>query len=99
MTTHTIKVAAPYMDALISGDKTFEVRRNDRAYQRGDTLRLIEADSDKCSHACTSPSCSRAKNRVLTVEVTYVYAGDPRFGGHGGLQPGYVVLGLGERHA
>lgn len=94
MTEHRIKVAAPYMDALLDGRKTFEVRRNDRAYQAGDTLRLLEVDPDKCSASCTDRSCSRPKNRVAEASVTYVYAGDPRFGGHGGMQPGYVVLGL-----
>lgn len=89
MTEHILKVEAPYFEALASGEKTFEVRRNDRSFQRGD--RLVLLDTGKCT--CVSLDCDR-RPAPLHAEVTYVYAGDPRFGGHGGLQPGYVVLGI-----
>ena len=34
--THHIKIQKEYADAVASGDKAFEVRYNDRGYQRGD---------------------------------------------------------------
>lgn len=37
---HKLKIEQPYLDALLSGDKTFEVRFNDRGYQKGDVLEL-----------------------------------------------------------
>lgn len=93
MTEHILKVAAPYYRAVVSGEKTFEVRRNDRSFQRGDTLLLLDAAN--CN--CDSPGCARRANGgVYRTKVTYVYAGDPRFYGHGGMQPGFVVLGLGK---
>ena len=90
--THVLKVAPPYFEALNDGSKTFEVRRNDRAFQTGDTLVLLDMALCKC----TSLGCDRRKGGrgLLRATVTFVYAGDPRFSGHGGLQPGYVVLGL-----
>ena len=37
-TIHKLKIDEVYLDALLSGEKTFEIRYNDRGYQRGDTL-------------------------------------------------------------
>lgn len=94
-TEHVLKVAEPYFASIVDGSKTFEVRRNDRAYQTGDTLVLL--DLSVCG--CTYLHCSARHGGTRGVArrtVTFVYAGDPRFGGHGGLQPGYVVLGLGN---
>lgn len=38
MTTHRLKVFAKYADAIMSGAKTFEIRRNDRGYEVGDKI-------------------------------------------------------------
>lgn len=45
--THEVKVWPEYFDAIKRGDKTFEIRRNDRDYQVGDTLILKEFDPIK----------------------------------------------------
>ena len=92
MSAHILKVAQPYFEALNDGSKTFEVRRNDRAFQKGDTLVLWDVGEygRNCPPDCSDPRCSR-RGRSLTATVTYVYAGDPRFGG---IAPGFVVLGL-----
>ena len=104
MTVHELKVIPPYLDALVSGSKTFEVRKNDRAYQRGDVLRLREWHPDHTNtvRPCVEPGCgfwfsafghwSECREFVERT-VTFVYAGDPRFGG---IEPGYVVLALGS---
>lgn len=97
MTTHRLTVDTAYVDHLLSGAKTFEVRTNDRAFQVGDYLLMqedgdtgipdghwCEPESDRCSHC-------RAR-RYVRARITYVYAGDPRWND---LQHGYVVLGLG----
>lgn len=97
MNEHVLKVAPEYWPAIEDGTKTFEVRRNDRAYQKGDVLVLYpthdQRGNESCSLTCTDRTCSR-KPPVERREITFVYSGDPRFGGHGGLQPGYVVLGI-----
>ena len=38
MRTHSIKIREEYADAVLSGDKTFEIRYNDRGYQTGDQV-------------------------------------------------------------
>ena len=40
--THHLKILPEYFNAVISGDKRFEIRRNDRNYQVGDYLMLRE---------------------------------------------------------
>lgn len=82
MSVHCLKVVPPYFDALLDGSKTFEVRRNDRGFQRGDTLILREWE----------PTVLRWTGRELSRRVAFVYSGDPRFGG---IEPGFVVLALG----
>lgn len=38
--THNLKIEEQYLQDLLSGKKTFEIRLNDRDYQVGDTLLL-----------------------------------------------------------
>lgn len=99
MTTHRIKIDTEYVDPVLSGIKPFEVRRNDRGYQVGDSLLMTEVgDPGEGRHWAQtekSKDCSRCRVvRHVRARIAYVYSGDPRFGGHGGLQPGHVVLGL-----
>ncbi len=81
---HTLKVQPPYFDALLDGSKPFEVRRNDRAYQKGDTVLLVAYDGIYQDSRQPTP---------LRRVITFVYSGDPRFGS---WPDGVVVLGLGE---
>jgi len=89
MTTHKLKLPEPYFSAVFSGDKTFEVRRNDRGYQRGDTLVLWDVTSCECG----SDTCPRVRPAIER-RVSFVFAGDPNLRDLGGITPGYVVLGL-----
>lgn len=100
--THELKVVPPYFDSLVSGSKTFEVRKNDRAYQRGDILKLREwhPNQTNASRACPEEGCSYYRlafghwsevREHVTAVITFVYSGDSRFGG---IEPGFVVLGF-----
>lgn len=46
---HELKIYSQYFDAVISGKKTFEVRKNDRKFHVGDVLVLKEWDNIKYS--------------------------------------------------
>jgi len=35
---HYLKIEKPFADAVVEGRKTFEVRRNDRGFNAGDTI-------------------------------------------------------------
>ena len=43
---HTLKCKSEYFQATKSGLKMFEVRRNDRNFEGGDTILLLEIDGD-----------------------------------------------------
>lgn len=65
MTTHVLKTWPAYFQAIADGAKTFEIRRNDRDYQTGDLLRLVEWD----------PDTGAATGRELARTVGFVAAG------------------------
>lgn len=79
--THKIKILESFADAVVRGDKTFEVRKNDRGYQKGDLVQFtVLYDSDKCE-MCSHPLMEQ------TYEITYVLSG-------WGIEDGYVVFGI-----
>ena len=43
---HKLKTHAEPFKAVINGEKTFEIRKNDRDFQRGDILKLMEYKGD-----------------------------------------------------
>lgn len=85
--THRLKCWPPYFEAIASGKKNFEVRRDDRGYQRGDVLILEEYDP-KGSVIESCKFTGREERRTITWVLT---------GGQFGVEPGYVVLALGGR--
>lgn len=40
MVTHTLKLNEEFADAVYSGDKNFEIRYNDRGFQKGDEVKF-----------------------------------------------------------
>lgn len=76
---HDLKCIPPFFDDVASGAKPFEVRKNDRDYQKGDGLRLRE-------WTATDGYSGRVVERFVTYVLRDAYAF--------GVQPGYVVLGL-----
>ena len=44
---HELKILPEYYEAIINGQKTFEIRFNDRDFRVGDTLLLEEWDGKK----------------------------------------------------
>lgn len=44
---HELKITKDYADSVYCGDKTFELRYNDRGYQKGDIVRFFTIDHDK----------------------------------------------------
>lgn len=70
MTHHDLKTVQPYFDAVYSGAKRFEIRKDDRGgFITGDTLTLREWDG------------RRYTGRAITASVTFVtdFAQQPGF--------------------
>ncbi|RWR28803.1 DUF3850 domain-containing protein [Sinirhodobacter populi] len=53
MTSHDLKIDPAPLDDLLSGDKTGEVRRDDRGFAVGDTVRLTCADGREAERRIT----------------------------------------------
>lgn len=75
--THDLKCWTEYFDLHITRAKDFELRKADRDFKPGDTLRLLEYDPIKKTFS----------GRVALSRVTCVLSGLP------GLVDGYVALG------
>lgn len=81
MADHTVKIYERFADAVCSGKKTFEVRReDDRSFEVGDRMRFRVIDDDR------NPVPSHALNR-RRYKVTYVLRGN-------GLADGYAALAI-----
>ena len=79
---HELKVWPEYFQEVWIGNKTFELRKNDRDYQVGNTLILKE----------WCPKNSEYTGRQYKRGITYILKDAEMFG----LQKDYVVLGLGS---
>ena len=64
---HELKILPVFFTDVISGKKTFEIRKNDRPFQEGDLLALNEHDGQKY----TGNSCLVYVDYILP-DVTYV---------------------------
>jgi hypothetical protein len=60
--THELKIHPTYFQEVINGNKTFEIRKNDRDYSVGDVLFLNEYDPDKKIYT----------GRRTRVKITYI---------------------------
>jgi hypothetical protein len=78
--THTLKCLSDYFFAIRRKEKNFDVRRDDRGYQKGDTLILREWRQELGGHFTRNEEHRKIKY-ILT-------------GGQFGIEPGYVVLGF-----
>lgn len=69
---HDLKILPEYFDAILSGDKTFEVRcTKDRTFNLGDTLRLREWHYS----AEIAGANGGYSGREVSVDVTYILPG------------------------
>ena len=101
--SHALKTLPIYFDAALRGDKTFEVRKNDRDFQTGDTLILKEWDPTRVEPydyfkpptaqppAPVSPGAFTG--REITATASYILHDT---WGQFGLERGHVVIGLSE---
>ena len=93
--THSLKTARPYWFAIQSGEKRFEVRKDDRGFQKGDQLllRLLHADDSgggRTFETVDGSSTGLAEQaNTIRARVDWILTG-----GQLGIQPGYVVMSI-----
>jgi len=79
LTIHELKTWPEYWRAVCDRKKNFEVRKNDRGFEVGDILKLMEYDP-------TTPN--GYTGRVLNRRITYILD-QPEF-----CKEGYVILSI-----
>ena len=82
MKTHELKTWPEFFGPVLSGEKPFECRKNDRGFQKGDVLRLMEWDNE--IGAYTGYDCYRRVTYVLQGDIDLTF----------GISAGFVVLGM-----
>jgi ParB family chromosome partitioning protein len=78
---HRIKIGQEFLTHILEGKKTFEVRKNDRDYQVGDTIYFMPLENDRK----VDVYADGYKGQDFT--ILYVHQGL-------GMQEGYCVLGI-----
>lgn len=78
---HEIKIKECFADAIVGGDKTFEIRYNDRGYQKGDIVVF------QCVNDETSSFSLNIKHPInhMAFEIDYILSGY-------GLKEGFCVF-------
>lgn len=76
---HDLKTWPVYFEAVADGRKPFELRKNDRNYESGDSLRLWYFD----------PDTKHKNGACIEAEITYILRG-PAFG----LEDGWCIMGI-----
>lgn len=88
--THELKCHDVYFDAIERGEKTFEIRRDDRGFQKGDFVTLVRYVKGAFSAYEIDCDYSTGKPRkTLTFRIGWILTG-----GQFGLEPGYVAFSL-----
>lgn len=86
---HKLKCEAPHFGNMVNGTKACEVRLNDRNYQVGDFLLLMEVVPDREGAAVTMLRDPQPTGNEVLVQVTHVLPG-----GKYGIDSQHVVLSI-----
>lgn len=76
---HKLKIKEEFANAIITGEKNFEIRKNDRGFQRGDLIEFVVVDDKGVAH--------HHEIDEYLYKINYVMNGY-------GLKNGYVVFGI-----
>lgn len=76
---HELKTWPEYFEKVLTGEKTFEVRKDDRSFKIDDELLLMEYD----------PTNDKYTGRQVSKQVSYILNG-PSFG----IREGFCVMGF-----
>ena len=82
---HKLKILSSFVRPILNGEKTFEIRENDRGFQNGDRVQF-KVNPDDWTRRNSSP-VYELEHKVF--EITYVING-------WGLKNGFVAFGIRE---
>lgn len=82
---HELKILSSFVYPILDGEKTFEIRQNDRGFQKGDRVQFKVLSDDWTRR--NSSVINEFEHKVY--KITYVING-------WGLKNGFVVFGISE---
>lgn len=82
---HELKIKQCYLIHILEGRKTFEIRKNDRDFQVGDTIHFLPMEDENYD-------CYSVMSQIPEYRINYVLSD------FGGLQQNYVVLAIAPVH-
>ena len=85
MKIHQLKLNVEFADAVLSGEKSFEIRENDRGFQKGDRVQFTVVNPKAVFSSCHVDHPLNNKE----YEIAYVING-------WGLKNGYVAFSINE---
>lgn len=88
MAEHVLKTWGRYWDSVASGEKNFEVRRDDRGFQKGDIV-ILRKTEDEAPYRYDPKPGTRFEYQDLRKRIAWILTG-----GQFGIEPGYVVMAL-----
>lgn len=91
MVEHVLKTLPDYWDAVDRSEKNFEVRRDDRGFQKGDVLILQRLKKHPFTPGVMIIERHGSDNSPCEIRRKVIYI---LTGGQLGIEPGYVVMGL-----
>jgi len=80
---HNLKIKQCYLYHTLEGHKTFEIRKNDRDFQVGDTIHFLPLEDENYDVYEYDPS-----RPIPDYEIRYILSG------FSGLQPGWVAMAI-----
>jgi len=83
---HELKILSSFVRPILNGEKIFEIRENDRGFQKGDMVQFKVVSDDWTRQ--NSSLVNELERRIF--EITYVING-------WGLKNGFVAFGIREK--
>jgi len=93
MLIHELKCWPEFYDAMASGAKTFDIRKDDRPYAVGDLLAMRWWDPEREAYAKVDGCNSFGRPEILLFQVTYCLRHKPPW-----VLAHYVAMGLRRVH-
>lgn len=85
---HNLKIQERFVKPIIENEKRFEIRNNDRCFQKGDLVSFTVVDNNNIDKDTLHHKYCEFER--MDFEITYIISG-------WGLKNGYVVFGFKER--
>lgn len=88
MKLHELKIKTTYYSEVAKGNKTFELRKNDRDYQVGDLIHFVNTKGEEIKW--TYQDGNLVSGQYNLYQITYVLKDVPEYG----LDKDYCILGI-----